>query len=58
LAKWQFHDTRASRFHWKIGQVYYSGRILISWVPDILVPVAQAGIDGNPVECILWTDAA
>jgi hypothetical protein len=38
--------------------VYYSGRILISWVPDILVPVAQAGIDGNPVECILWTDAA
>jgi len=37
---------------------YYSDRSLISWVPDILVPVAQAGIDGNPVECILWADAA
>jgi hypothetical protein len=32
----------------------YSDRTLISWVPEILVPLAQAGIDANPVECIRW----
>lgn len=34
----------------------YSDRSLISWVPEILYPLAQAGIDANPVECIRWAD--
>jgi hypothetical protein len=34
----------------------YSDRTLISWVPDVLVPLAQAGIDANAVECIEWVD--
>jgi hypothetical protein len=34
----------------------YSDRTLISWVPEILFPLAQAGIDANPVECIKWAD--
>lgn len=29
---------------------------LVSWVPSVLVPSAQAGIDANPVECIRWAD--
>jgi len=35
----------------------YSDRTLISWVPEILLPLAQAGIDVNAVECIRWLDA-
>ena len=34
----------------------YSDRILISWVPEVLFPLAQAGIDANPIECIRWAD--
>lgn len=34
--------------------LYYSDRTLSSWVPEILFPLAQAGIDANPVECIRW----
>ena len=34
----------------------YADRILTSWVPEILFPLAQAGIDANPVECIRWAD--
>ena len=34
----------------------YSDRTLISWVPEILLPLAQAGIDANPVACIQWAD--
>jgi hypothetical protein len=34
----------------------YSDRTLISWVPEILFPLAQAGIDANAVECIKWAD--
>ena len=30
----------------------YSDRTLISWVPEMLFPIAQAGIDANPVECL------
>jgi hypothetical protein len=30
---------------------------LISWVPAVLVPLVQAGIDANPVDCIRWTDS-
>jgi hypothetical protein len=34
----------------------YSDRTLISWVPEMLFPLAQAGIDANPVECVRWAD--
>ncbi|MBX9600031.1 MAG: hypothetical protein K2X35_03465 [Bryobacteraceae bacterium] len=34
----------------------YSDRTLFSWVPEQLFPLAQAGIDGNAVECIKWAD--
>jgi hypothetical protein len=34
----------------------YSNRTLISWVPEVLFPLAQAGIDANPVDCIQWAD--
>ena len=34
----------------------YSDRALINWVPEVLFPLAQAGIDANPVECIRWAD--
>lgn len=34
----------------------YVDRTLISWVPEALFPLAQAGIDGNVVECIKWAD--
>lgn len=34
----------------------YSSGTLISWVPEVLFPLAQAGIDGNPVDCIKWAD--
>lgn len=34
--------------------LHYSDRTLMSWVPEILIPLAQAGIDANPVECITW----
>ena len=34
----------------------YSDRTLISWVPEILFPLAQAGIEVNAVDCIRWCD--
>jgi hypothetical protein len=34
----------------------YSDRTLIIWVPEVLFPLAHAGIDANPVECIRWVD--
>jgi hypothetical protein len=34
----------------------YSGDTIFSWVPESLVPNAQAGIDANPVDCIHWSD--
>jgi hypothetical protein len=37
--------------------VYYAQGELISWVPADLVPIAQEGIDANPVECIRWADS-
>jgi hypothetical protein len=36
--------------------LHYSDRTLMSWVPEILLPLAQAGIDANPVACIEWAD--
>jgi hypothetical protein len=36
--------------------LYYSDCTLMSWVPETLLPLAQAGIDANPVECIKWAD--
>lgn len=34
----------------------YSERTLISWVPEVLFPLAQAGMDANAVDCIKWAD--
>jgi hypothetical protein len=34
----------------------YSRGTLVSWVPEVLIPLAQIGIDANPVECIKWAD--
>ncbi len=34
----------------------YSDRTLLSWVPEVLLPLAQAGIDANAVACIKWAD--
>jgi hypothetical protein len=36
--------------------IRYCDRTLISWVPEVLFPLAQPGIDANPVECIRWAD--
>ena len=36
--------------------IQYSDGALISWVPEVLFPLAQAGIDANPVDCIKWAD--
>jgi hypothetical protein len=36
--------------------IRYSDRTLISWVPEVLFPLAQAGIEANPIDCIRWTD--
>jgi len=36
--------------------VVYSDHTLVSWVPDVLISLAQAGIDGNPVLSINWND--
>jgi hypothetical protein len=37
--------------------VHYLKGELICWVPSVLVPLAQDGIDANPVECIRWADS-
>jgi hypothetical protein len=36
--------------------LHYSGGTLVSWVPEILVPLVQLGIDGNAVDCVRWAD--
>lgn len=38
--------------------VHYSDRILVCWVPAVVEPLAQAGIDADPVLCINWADSA
>jgi hypothetical protein len=30
------------------------GDFLLAWVPSAMIPVAEAGIDVNPVDCIFW----
>ena len=37
--------------------VSFDGRKLISWVPPVLIPLAQAGLDANAVDCIRWADS-
>ena len=34
----------------------YSDRTLTSWVPEVLFPLAQVGIDANAFDCIKWAD--
>src|ERR1035438_8049104 len=36
-----------------LGYDTFSGK-LICWVPAALIPLAQIGIDANPVDCIRW----
>jgi hypothetical protein len=36
-----------------LGYDTFSGK-LICWVHAVLIPLAQIGIDANPVDCILW----
>jgi hypothetical protein len=36
--------------------VAFSERILVSWVPPLLVEIAQNGIDVNPEGCIRWAE--
>ena len=36
-----------------LGYDTFSGK-LICWVPAVLIPLAQIGIDANPVDCIRW----
>lgn len=40
---------------WDTWFHYRKGRLL-SWVPSVLIPLAQAGIDANPVQCIEWAE--
>jgi hypothetical protein len=42
---------------WDLWVSYDRGE-LISWVPDALISLAQAGIDANIVDCIHWADSA
>jgi hypothetical protein len=37
---------------------HYGEGKLFSWVPSILMPLAQAGIDANPAHCIEWADGS
>ena len=36
--------------------VIYFHPYLVSWIPQICIDLAQAGIDVNPEQCILWAD--
>ncbi len=45
------HDAPA----WDTWFHYRKGR-LFSWVPSVLIPLAQAGIDANCVQCIDWAE--
>jgi len=36
--------------------VGFSDRILVSWVPSVLVELAQSGIEANPEGCIRWAE--
>jgi hypothetical protein len=36
--------------------VAFSERTLVSWVPPVLVEIAQKGIDANPECCIRWAE--
>ena len=38
--------------------VYYRDNTLVSWVPTVVEPLVQAGIDANPVLCVNWADSA
>jgi hypothetical protein len=42
---------------WDLWVLHEQGELL-SWVPAILIPLAQEGIDANPVDCIRWADSA
>ena len=36
--------------------VAFSEQTLVSWVPPMLLELAQKGIDANPEGCIRWAD--
>jgi hypothetical protein len=35
---------------------HFSNGRLLAWVPNVLVPLVQEGIDVNPEECIQWAE--
>ena len=35
---------------------HYQQRKLFAWIPSVLIPLAQAGIDANCVQCIEWAE--
>jgi len=47
---WYVTNDRVSNLEWWRGCNSY----LLSWVPDVLVEVIEAGIDVNPEECLRW----
>ena len=49
-------DTWIGFFDEQLGNDSY-GRYLLAYVPEQLVPLADAGINVNPEECILWLTA-
>ena len=51
-------DTWVGFFRDDVGQDSSVAQYLIAWVPRLLVPLAQAGIDVNPERCIEWLDDA
>jgi hypothetical protein len=36
--------------------IHYSDKTLITWVPALLVPLVNDGIDANPEGCIRWAE--
>lgn len=47
---WYVTNDLVSNLEWWRGCNSY----LLSWVPDVLVEVIEAGIDVNPEECLRW----
>lgn len=39
------------------GRQLYAGHALLAWVPDVLIEIAQRGIESAPGDCISWLDS-
>lgn len=40
------------------GRHLYAGHALLAWVPNVLIEIAQRGIESAPGDCIAWLDSA